>query len=53
MKQKKIPVPEPRPDKYDLPVASNLDMTDLVPEPVDNREMRDSYSDIIPYRAAK
>ena len=49
MKEKKIPVPEPQPDEYELPSASYGDMTGLIPTPAEDENQRDSYGDIIPY----
>jgi hypothetical protein len=48
MSKKDIPVPEPRPDEYELPSAQHGDTTGLIE---DDEQERDPCSGIIPYRA--
>lgn len=50
-KRHDIPVPEPKPDEYELPSASSGDMTGLIPTPAEDEHQRSSYGDIVPYLA--
>jgi len=50
-KRNEIPVPEPKPDKFELPSASRVEMTGLVPTPDENEHLRNSYGDIPTYLA--
>lgn len=50
-KHRGIPVPEPKPDEYEVPSAARTEMTGIVPTPAEGEHHHNSYGDIIPYLA--